>query len=44
MTNGPAALRKIAEANAHFVDFQGVGSRELTHITTRPFDRASIME
>jgi len=31
MTNGAAALRRIAEAKAHFVDFQGVGSRELAH-------------
>jgi tungstate transport system substrate-binding protein len=31
MTNGVAALRKIAEAKANFVDFQGIGSRELTH-------------
>jgi tungstate transport system substrate-binding protein len=31
MTNGAAALRKIAEAHARFVDFQGIGSRELTH-------------
>ena len=31
MTNGAAALRKIAEASARFVDFQGVGSRELAH-------------
>src|SRR5215471_800370 len=31
MTNGAAALRKIAEAKASFVDFQGVGSRELAH-------------
>jgi tungstate transport system substrate-binding protein len=31
MTNGAAALRKIAEAKARFVDFQGIGSRELTH-------------
>lgn len=31
MTNGAAALRKIAEAKAHFVDFQGIGSRELVH-------------
>jgi tungstate transport system substrate-binding protein len=31
MTNGVAALRKIAAARAHFVDFQGIGSRELTH-------------
>jgi tungstate transport system substrate-binding protein len=31
MTNGAAALRKIAEAKARFVDFQGIGSRELAH-------------
>ena len=31
MTNGAEALRKIAGARAHFVDFQGIGSRELTH-------------
>jgi tungstate transport system substrate-binding protein len=31
MTNGAAALRKIAEAEAPFVDFQGIGSRELSH-------------
>jgi tungstate transport system substrate-binding protein len=31
MTNGAAALRRIAEAKAHFVDFQGIGSRELVH-------------
>jgi len=31
MTNGAAALRKIAESKARFVDFQGIGSRELTH-------------
>jgi tungstate transport system substrate-binding protein len=31
MTNGAAALRKIAEARARFVDFQGIGSRELAH-------------
>lgn len=31
MTNGAAALRKIAEAKAKFVDFQGIGSRELVH-------------
>src|SRR5215831_4963086 len=31
MTNGAAALRKIAEAKARFVDFQGVGSREMAH-------------
>jgi tungstate transport system substrate-binding protein len=31
MTNGAAALRKIAAAKARFVDFQGIGSRELAH-------------
>ena len=31
MTNGAAALRKIAESHAPFVDFQGIGSRELAH-------------
>lgn len=31
MTNGAEALRKIAEAKAPFVDFQGIGSRELAH-------------
>ena len=31
MTNGAAALRKIAAAHAKFVDFQGIGSRELVH-------------
>lgn len=31
LTNGADALRKIAAARAHFVDFQGIGSRELTH-------------
>lgn len=31
MTNGAAALRKIAAERAHFVDFQGIGSRELSH-------------
>jgi tungstate transport system substrate-binding protein len=31
MTNGAMALRKIAEAQARFVDFQGIGSRELSH-------------
>jgi len=35
MTNGAAALRKIAEAQARFVDFQGIGSRELTHTLWR---------
>jgi tungstate transport system substrate-binding protein len=31
MRNGASALRKIAEAKARFVDFQGIGSRELAH-------------
>jgi tungstate transport system substrate-binding protein len=31
MTNGAAALRKIEETKARFVDFQGIGSRELVH-------------
>jgi tungstate transport system substrate-binding protein len=31
MTNGAAALRKIATARAHFVDFEDIGSRELVH-------------
>ena len=31
MTNGAEALRKIAAAHAPFVDFQGIGSRELVH-------------
>ena len=31
MTNGTAALRRIAETKARFVDFQGIGSRELVH-------------
>jgi tungstate transport system substrate-binding protein len=31
LTNGAAALRRIAEAKARFVDFQGIGSRELAH-------------
>lgn len=31
MTNGAAALRKIAETKSKFVDFQGIGSRELAH-------------
>jgi tungstate transport system substrate-binding protein len=35
MTNGAAALRKIAAARAHFVDFQGIGSREMTHTLWR---------
>lgn len=35
MTNGAAALRKIAESKSRFVDFQGVGSREMTHTLWR---------
>lgn len=35
MTNGAAALRKIAETKSHFVDFQGIGSRELSHTLWR---------
>jgi tungstate transport system substrate-binding protein len=31
MTDGAAALRRIAEREAPFVDFHGIGSRELTH-------------
>jgi len=31
MTNGAAALRKIAAAKARFVDFADIGSRELVH-------------
>ena len=31
ITNGASALRKIADAKSRFVDFQGVGSRELAH-------------
>ncbi len=31
MTNGADALRKIAAARAHFVDFEDIGSRELVH-------------
>ena len=31
MTNGVAALQKIAAAKAHFVDFADIGSRELVH-------------
>jgi len=38
MTNGAAALRKIAEAKAHFVDFEGIGSRELVHTLWRLAD------
>ncbi len=35
MTNGAAAFRKIAAARAHFVEFQGIGSREMSHTLWR---------
>ena len=35
MTNGPEALKKIAAARANWVDFQGIGSREMTHTLWR---------
>lgn len=35
MTNGAAALRKIAAAKSRFVDFEGIGSRELVHTLWR---------
>ncbi|MDR3456296.1 MAG: substrate-binding domain-containing protein [Verrucomicrobiae bacterium] len=35
LTNGAAALRQIAEARARFIDFQGIGSRELVHTLWR---------
>jgi tungstate transport system substrate-binding protein len=35
MTNGAAALRKIAETKTSFIDFQGIGSRELVHTLWR---------
>lgn len=35
MTNGALALKQIATARANFVDFQGIGSRELTHTLWR---------
>ncbi|HWD20624.1 MAG TPA: substrate-binding domain-containing protein [Verrucomicrobiae bacterium] len=35
LTNGAAALRKIAESKSAFVDFQGIGSRELVHTLWR---------
>jgi len=38
MTNGAAALRKIAETKSHFVDFEGIGSRELVHTLWRLAD------
>ncbi len=38
MTNGAAALRKIAASKARFVDFEGIGSRELVHTLWRLAD------
>jgi tungstate transport system substrate-binding protein len=38
LTNGVDALRKIAAAQARFVDFQGIGSRELVHTLWRLAD------
>ena len=35
MTIGAEALRKIAETKSRFVDFQGIGSRELVHMLWR---------
>ena len=35
LTNGPEALRKIAATQSHFVDFEGIGSRELVHTLWR---------
>lgn len=35
MTNGAEALRKIADSHSHFVDFEGIGSRELVHTLWR---------
>ncbi|HTY88730.1 MAG TPA: substrate-binding domain-containing protein [Candidatus Acidoferrum sp.] len=35
LTNGAAALRQIAESRSRFVDFQGIGSRELVHTLWR---------
>jgi len=35
LTNGALALKRIAAAQANFVDFQGIGSRELTHTLWR---------
>lgn len=35
MTNGSLALKKIAESQSRFVDFEGIGSRELTHTLWR---------
>jgi tungstate transport system substrate-binding protein len=35
LTNGAEALRKIAASQSHFVDFEGIGSRELVHTLWR---------
>ena len=35
MTNGALALKKIAESQSKFVDFEGIGSRELSHTLWR---------
>jgi tungstate transport system substrate-binding protein len=35
LTNGAAALRKIAASQSRFVDFEGIGSRELVHTLWR---------
>jgi tungstate transport system substrate-binding protein len=35
MTNGAEALKKIAAAQANWVDFEGIGSREMTHTLWR---------
>jgi tungstate transport system substrate-binding protein len=35
MTNGAEALKKIALAQAKWVDFEGIGSREMTHTLWR---------
>jgi tungstate transport system substrate-binding protein len=35
MTNGAAALRRIAATQAHYVDFGGIGSREMAHTLWR---------
>jgi tungstate transport system substrate-binding protein len=35
LTNGVEAFRRIAAVQAHYVDFQGIGSREMTHTLWR---------
>jgi len=35
MTNGALALKQIAESHSKFVDFEGIGSREMTHTLWR---------